>query len=64
VSVADWGISGVSLAGEIVLEKARRERRGALILPREQGAWGLLLVPLVTGAGAGLRQGGENLRRH
>jgi len=32
-------------------EKARRERRRALILPREHGAWGLLLVPMVTGAG-------------
>ena len=32
-------------------EKVRRERRRALILPREHGAWGLLLVPIVTGAG-------------
>lgn len=32
-------------------DKARRERRRALILPREHGAWGLLLVPMVTGAG-------------
>lgn len=37
-------------------EKARRERRHALILPREHGAWGLLLVPLVTGAGVAFRQ--------
>ena len=37
-------------------EKARRERRRALILPREHGAWGLLLVPMVTGAGVALRQ--------
>jgi len=34
---------------------ARRERRRALIVPREHGAWGLLLVPLVTGAGIALR---------
>ncbi len=26
----------------------------ALIIPREHGAWGMLLVPLVTGAGVGL----------
>jgi hypothetical protein len=37
-------------------EKARRERRRALILPREHGAWGLLLVPMVTGAGVAFRQ--------
>ena len=28
-------------------------RRRALVLPREHGAWGMLLVPLVTGAVAG-----------
>lgn len=38
------------------VEKARRERRRALILPREHGAWGLLLVPMVTGAGVAFRQ--------
>lgn len=37
-------------------EKARRERRRALILPREHGAWGLLLVPMVTGAGVAFRE--------
>ena len=37
-------------------EKAQRERRRALILPREHGAWGLLLVPMVTGAGVAFRQ--------
>ncbi|MGC1453285.1 MAG: YwiC-like family protein [Candidatus Sulfotelmatobacter sp.] len=35
---------------------ARRERRRALILPREHGAWGLLLVPMVTGAGIAFRE--------
>ncbi len=30
------------------------DRRRALILPREHGAWGLLLVPMVTGAGIAL----------
>ena len=37
-------------------EKAQRERRRALILPREHGAWGLLLVPMVTGAGIAFRE--------
>ena len=37
-------------------EKAWRERRRALILPREHGAWGLLLVPMITGAGVAFRQ--------
>ena len=36
--------------------KARRERHRALIIPREHGAWGLLLVPIITGAGVGFRQ--------
>ena len=37
-------------------DRARRERRHALILPREHGAWGLLLVPMVTGAGVAFRE--------
>ena len=37
-------------------DKARRERRRALIVPREHGAWGLLLVPMVTGAGVAFRE--------
>ena len=36
--------------------RTQRERRGALIIPREHGAWGLLLVPMVTGAGIALRE--------
>ncbi len=36
--------------------KARRERHRALIIPREHGAWGLLLVPMITGAGVAFRQ--------
>ena len=32
-------------------------RRRALIIPREHGAWGMLLVPLATGAVAALRPG-------
>ncbi len=34
----------------------RRERRRALIVPREHGAWGLLLVPMITGAGIAFRE--------
>jgi hypothetical protein len=34
-------------------------RRRALIVPREHGAWGILLVPLVTGASVGLLSGGR-----
>jgi len=33
-------------------------RKRPLIFPREHGAWGILLVPLITGAAAGLRNGG------
>ena len=42
-------------------EKARRDRRHALVLPREHGAWGLLLVPMITGAGVALRENGHVL---
>jgi hypothetical protein len=44
------------VANEAGQEKARRERRRALILPREHGAWGLLLVPMITGAGVAFRE--------
>lgn len=40
-------------------EKARRERRRALILPREHGAWGILLVPMITGAGVAFRHASQ-----
>jgi YwiC-like protein len=36
-------------------------RAGSLIAPREHGAWGLLLVPLLTGGIVGLLEGGEVL---
>jgi hypothetical protein len=32
----------------------QKARRRALVVPREHGAWGMLLVPLVTGAAVGL----------
>jgi YwiC-like protein len=47
---------GAQMGNDAALEKARRERRHALILPREHGAWGLLLVPMVTGAGLAFRE--------
>jgi hypothetical protein len=36
-------------------------RRHSLVFPREHGAWGILLVPLVTGAAAALLAGGALL---
>ena len=47
--------SGLSGAEADFAESARGARRRALILPREHGAWGLLLVPMVTGAGVAFR---------
>jgi len=40
---------------------AQQERRRALVVPREHGAWGILLVPLLTGAAVGLLAGGRPL---
>lgn len=37
----------------------QKARRRALVVPREHGAWGMLLVPLVTGAAVGLLAGGR-----
>lgn len=42
-----------------ILTLPQKERRRALVVPREHGAWGMLLVPLVTGAVVGLRAGGR-----
>jgi YwiC-like protein len=50
---------GLDAAHAAAVEKARRERNRALIVPREHGAWGLLLVPMATAAGVALRQGGN-----
>jgi hypothetical protein len=46
----------LSSTEDAATQKAQRERRHALILPREHGAWGLLLVPLITGAGIALHE--------
>ena len=50
------GRQASSSTEEAATQKARRERRRALVLPREHGAWGLLLVPMVTGAGVAFRE--------
>jgi hypothetical protein len=39
------------------LRNVNAGRTRALVVPREHGAWGILLVPLVTGACVGLPQG-------
>ena len=39
------------------LRATRRARIRALVIPREHGAWGLLLVPLFTGAAVGVAAG-------
>jgi YwiC-like protein len=36
-----------------------KARKRALVVPREHGAWGILLVPLAVGAIVGLRAGGD-----
>jgi YwiC-like protein len=36
------------------LRQAQRARNRALVVPREHGAWGMLLVPLFTGAAVGI----------
>ena len=54
-----WGQTPSAVRGAETdfAESARSARRRALILPREHGAWGLLLVPMITGAGVALRAG-------
>jgi hypothetical protein len=37
----------------------QKERRRALVIPREHGAWGMLLVPLLTGATVAVLAGGR-----
>ncbi|MGD1080699.1 MAG: YwiC-like family protein [Candidatus Sulfotelmatobacter sp.] len=54
----ECSIEGVGRCGadEAAQDKTRRERWRALILPREHGAWGLLLAPMVTGAGVAFHE--------
>ncbi len=57
MATREYSIEHMASRGdEAAMEEARRERRHALILPREHGAWGLLLVPMVTGAGVAFRE--------
>lgn len=57
MAATEWSIeTGGRISHQAASDKARRERRHALILPREHGAWGLLLVPMVTGAGIAFRE--------
>lgn len=39
------------------LQSIPAARRKALVIPREHGAWGMLLVPLATGAAVGMLRG-------
>lgn len=48
--------AGSSSGALSAIDQARRERHRALIIPREHGAWGLLLVPIITGAGVAFRE--------
>jgi YwiC-like protein len=50
---------GVGCDPATQLTVPQQERRRALVVPREHGAWGMLLVPLVTGAAVGLFTGGR-----
>lgn len=52
-------VSGSSTVSHISLTAPQKERRRALVVPREHGAWGMLLIPLVTGAVIGLLSGGH-----
>jgi hypothetical protein len=50
------GDSGAARSAPKPMTSASRRR--SLIIPREHGAWGILLVPLLTGASVGLGAGG------
>lgn|ERR1035441_2405376 len=51
------GCAGAKTTAKITIPQ--KERRRALVVPREHRAWGMLLVPLVTGAAVGLLAGGR-----
>ncbi len=44
-------------AGE--LNSSQKQRRRALVIPREHGAWGMLLIPMVVGGVVGVASGGR-----
>jgi hypothetical protein len=45
--------------GDLPATSVRNARNRSLIVPREHGAWGILLIPLFTGACGGLLGGGS-----
>ncbi len=47
------------MAAHIRISNAQTSRMRAMVIPREHGAWGMLLVPLVTGGIVALRGGGN-----
>jgi YwiC-like protein len=47
------------MATHIKIGNAQTSRMRAMVIPREHGAWGMLLVPLATGAVVALRGGGN-----
>lgn len=53
--LSSFGPASSDRVAHAAVDRSRRERRRALVLPREHGAWGLLLVPMVTGAGIAFR---------
>jgi hypothetical protein len=57
--VSPAGVAGDAAENTIPLTIPQRERRRALVVPREHGAWGMLLVPLLTGATVGVLSGGR-----
>ena len=46
--------SGETIMAVAVQQRMSDPRTRALVVPREHGAWGILLVPLVTGAAVGI----------
>lgn len=46
----------VDAMNDAALRHAQNLRRRSLVLPREHGAWGILLIPLLSGAAVGLSQ--------
>jgi len=60
-SFVEDNATGSRSTPNIPLTAPQKQRRRALVVPREHGAWGMLLIPLVTGAAIGLLTGGRVL---
>jgi hypothetical protein len=52
-------VGGDATESPATLTIPQKERRRALVIPREHGAWGMLLVPLLTGATVAVLAGGR-----